>query len=217
MFWKLIKLESPTDEGSSNLETYRLCYPPWARRDTGRRSEREGGCILTFKVLLLGAADFMCCGFAHSLADRRAGHAVLCCCDTIRDGLARHCFGFSLKRFRANWRICQGWYPSWAEFKWQRVVEVCDQSTAPFVCSSFFFSVLNSGCKKIIYCAVTWAVRADHWRYKNRDTRKNTIKMWFAVFPLTSKSQELFSTTYLRTYLPTYLGKQTALIRASLC
>lgn len=36
-----------------------------------------------------------------------------------------------------------------------RVVEVCDQSTAPFVCSSFFFSFLNSGCKKIIFCAVT--------------------------------------------------------------
>lgn len=38
----------------------------------------------------------MCGGFAHSLADSRAGHAVLRRCDTIRDRLARHCFCFSL-------------------------------------------------------------------------------------------------------------------------
>lgn len=51
--------------------------------------------ILTVKVFLLGSAHFMCGGFAHSLADRRPGHAVLRCCDPIRDRLARHRFYFS--------------------------------------------------------------------------------------------------------------------------
>lgn len=76
-----------------------LCNLP-ERGDTQQHSVRkEGRCILTFKVLLLGAADFVCGGFAHRLADRRAGHAVLRCCDPIRDRLARHRFCFSLSSF----------------------------------------------------------------------------------------------------------------------
>lgn len=46
--------------------------------------------ILTVKVFFLGSTDFMRGGFAHSLADSRAGHAVLSCCDPIRDRLSRH-------------------------------------------------------------------------------------------------------------------------------
>lgn len=52
--------------------------------------------ILTVKVFLLGSAHFMCGGFAHSLADGRPGHAVLGCCNPIRDRLARHPFDLSI-------------------------------------------------------------------------------------------------------------------------
>lgn len=55
----------------------------------------EGG-LLTVKVLLLRSAHFMRGGFAHSLADSRPGHAVLSCCDPIRDRLARHRTDFFL-------------------------------------------------------------------------------------------------------------------------
>lgn len=55
----------------------------------------EGG-LLTVKVLLLRSAHFMRGGFAHSLADSWPGHAVLSCCDPIRDRLARHRTDFFL-------------------------------------------------------------------------------------------------------------------------
>lgn len=67
-----------------------------ARAHTHTVTGNIWGYILTFKVFLLRTADFMCGGFAHSLADSRPGHAVLRRCDTIRDRLARHCFCFSL-------------------------------------------------------------------------------------------------------------------------
>lgn len=55
-----------------------------------KTTERLIQVLLTVQVFLLGSADFMCCGFTHSLADGRTSHAVLSRGDPVRDRLARH-------------------------------------------------------------------------------------------------------------------------------
>lgn len=157
--------------------------------------EKPGRCILTFKVLLLGAADFVCGGFAHSFADRRAGHAVLRCCDTIRDRLSRHRFGSFLRLFRqtdlfvsagssgGSWRSGNYTFLILFDYSIPGAKNTHTHTKKKYMCSVFSSFVLISAAVE-----------------KKLTIKRYKIKMLVCSLPINlSKWQDLLSSTYLPT------------------